>query len=236
MALSQFDIVVTTPQYGLPDVDNVIHLPLPFGMPKQVADVDLADWKAEWRDLPRPWTIAVIGGAKFPIKLGPRELEEFGAALNRFAGKHGGSVVLMDSPRTNTGAIETVAKQIKVPIWKLERGKHTNPYHAALALGDMFTVTSDSVSMVSEMLSTRKPVSIFCLPSATFRPRWHATSGPMKYLAQCGLLMPPRDVSGFMCDLIKHGTVGDVTNGVLAKNQVREGEMESRALQRIRQL
>ena len=236
MALSRFDVVVTTPQYGLPEVENVMVLPLPFAAHKQVAAGDLASWKATWHHLPRPWTVAVIGGAKFPIKLGARELAEFGTALDSFARQRGGSVILLDSPRSGAGALATVAAQIAVPNWTFERGKHENPYHAALALGDVFAVTSDSVSIVSEMLNTGKPVSVYRLPTFALRPRWSAKSGPMKYLALSGLLAPPRDVPGLMDSLIDRGLVGDFASGSLAEASKRDDGTERLVLQRIREL
>lgn len=209
MALKDFDLVVTTPQYGLPAAANVIEVALPFVWPRVVAAADIAAFTEEWSKLPRPWILGVIGGAKFPLRLNDSDLAGFGAALNTRSQQTGGSVILLDSPRSPEGAVDKAAHHITAAKWLYRRGQSVNPYQAALSLCDELVVTSDSVSMVSEMLLTGKPTSIFRLPVSKFLPRWSARSGIGAALARSGLLHPPRDVNGFMMRLIDTGVLGD---------------------------
>ncbi len=211
MALTSFDLVVTTPQYGLPHASNVMEIPLPFSRPKSVAAADLEAFIHEWSGLPRPWFLGVIGGAKFPLRLIDADVANFGEALNRRAEEVVGSVILLDSPRSPAGAINKAAQAMTVPHWIYRQGQSVNPYQAALSLCDELVVTSDSVSMVSEMLLSGKPTSIYRLPVSKFHPRWQANEGPAAALAKAGLLHPPRDVNGFMERLIAAGFLHDVS-------------------------
>jgi uncharacterized protein len=211
MALSSFDLVVTTPQYGLPACANVIEIPLPFASAKSVDADSINAFRALWGPLPKPHVLAVIGGGKFPLRLTASGLNDYGKTLNNVA--KGGSVIILDSPRTPPGSIDSVRQALTVPTWLHRRGDGPNPYQAALALCDQLVVTSDSVMMVAEMLSTGKPTWVFRLAVSPFLPRWSAKSGIAAKLAERGILQPPRDVDGFLQNLLDHGFVGDlVTN------------------------
>jgi uncharacterized protein len=213
MALRYFDLVVTTPQYGLPAAPNVMELALPFAHPRSVAAADVAAFSNEWSNLPRPWILGVIGGHKFPLRLNDHDIAHFGQALAGRAQKIDGSVILLDSPRSPEGALDKAAQNITTPKWLYRRGQSVNPYQTALQLCDELVVTSDSVSMVSEMLHTGKPTSIYRLPVAKFLPRWSAKSGLGALLARAGVLHPPRDVDGFMTGLVDAGFLGETTKG-----------------------
>ena len=209
MALGHFDLVVTTPQYGMPPCTNVMQVPLPFAKPKAVSDIDLLPFQTLWAQLPRPWIVGVLGGHKFPQRLTSVEMAGFGLALDQMAKQRGGSVILLDSPRSPVGAIDITAKAITTPCWRYQRGSGSNPYQPALKLGDAFVVTADSVSMVTEMLLTGKPTTVFRLPVSALVPRWSAQSGIGAMLARAGVLHPPRDVDGLMSRLQADGYFSD---------------------------
>ncbi len=213
MALQGFDFIVTTPQYGLPPAENVVEMPLPFASPKSVSKSDGANFNAAWALLPHPWILGVIGGGKFPVRLNREDLVGFGKALQLRATRTGGSVILLDSPRSPSDAIDVVAAEIFALKWISHRGENANPYHPALALCDELVVTSDSVSMVTEMLQTGKPTSLYRLPVSRLLPRWSAKSGLGAALARAGILHPPRDVDGLMAPLIDAGHLGDISQG-----------------------
>ncbi len=213
MALSHFDCVVTTPQYGLPGADNVVTLSMPFASPKVVAEDQLQMFEEMWRDLPKPWFLAVVGGNKFPLKLDSAALLQFGEALQQRVQSTGGSIILLDSPRSPHGSLHVVSQQLRVPHWQFRRGESSNPYHAALKLCDELVVTGDSVSMVAEMVATGKPAWIFRLAVSPIAFRWSAQHGPSRILASLGILNPPRHVDGFMQNLIDQKLVGDLVSG-----------------------
>jgi uncharacterized protein len=211
MDLNAFDLVVTTPQYGLPVGGPVIEIALPFAIPQSVAADELQHFAALWHDLPRPWILGVLGGGKFPVRLNNSDLAKFGQLLSAKAKSLGGSVILLDSPRSPAGALQTVVENTSVPLWQGVRGEGPNPYQAALKLCDHLAVTSDSVSMVSEMLHTEKPVWIFKLAQSALAFSWRAEEGLLADLARRGILHPPRNVDKFIRMLMEKNQVGDLS-------------------------
>jgi hypothetical protein len=61
--------------------------------------------------------------------------------------------------------------------------------------------------MISELISTGKPVDVFELPDRILKLKWHAKSGIQAWLSRSGILQPPRDVSGMVRKLIQNGYV-----------------------------
>lgn len=233
MALERFDLVLTTAQYGLPQDDNVVMLDFPFAVAKQVPDATLARFRAVWSHLPRPWIVGVIGAAKFPLAFGAAEIDGFARAVDGLAKRHKGSVILMDSPRSVPGAIAAVAQRISAPHWHWTRGEGDNPYQAALRLADRLAVTSDSVSMVAEMVQTGTPTAVYHLPVSPLVPSWRAGSGLAGYLARSGLLSPPRSVSAYLDRLTAKGWISDLNSGLEPVRAFAPDGQHEAAVQRI---
>jgi uncharacterized protein len=210
LPLREFDVVITTPQYGLPAAAQVIELAVPFTAMQPAANQDIKLFQQQWGKLPRPWVLGVVGGAKFPLRLGEAELREFGAALSRHAKTLGGSVILLDSPRSPKHATQVIARCLEAPYWQHQHGLGSNPYRVALQLCDELAVTSDSVSMVTDMLLTTKKVFVFRLPVSAFAVSWRAGHGVPRWLAESGIFAPPRNVDRFMQQLVDQGYAGDL--------------------------
>ena len=207
--LAAFDLVITTPQYGLPRADNVVEMPLPFATPKKVDARERDFWRAEWAGLPKPLIGVAIGNSKYPLRMGGRETRLLGRQLNELAERIKGSLLLIASPRTAPDVVSQVEAELSVPhIAYANFNGNKNPYQAALANCDRYVVTSDSVSMISELINTGKPVDVFELPSAKFRVGWSAKSGIAAWLSRNGILQPPRDAAGLARVLIEEGYVG----------------------------
>ena len=236
MALSAFDLVITTPQYGLPQGANVLQLPVPFAMAKAQDPASLAPFRVLWAHLPRPWILAAIGGAKFPQHLGKAERSAYGAALNRRAQAVKGSVILFGSPRSDAGAVAEVAAELSVPHWSHSDALPSNGYQSALGLCDECAVTSDSVSMLTEMMATGKPTHVFTLPVSPLALRWSADSGVFSALAKRGILHPPRDVDRFARTMIAQGAVGDLRAERSPRTSLAVEQMQRDAVARIRTL
>jgi uncharacterized protein len=201
-ALAHFDLVISTPQYGLPQAPNVVELPLPFASPQPVSQQEISYWMEEWKDLPRPWIMVSIGAGKFPLGLGASEIRDFGAKLSRL----GGSLIAVASPRTKHDVLDVLAKHVENCSAKFYSWGHSaNPYRAALVLADRIVVTSDSMSMVSEAIISGKPVSIFRLPASRLVPSWSAKRGLAAWLSRLGLLQAPRNMTAAINSLIAQG-------------------------------
>ena len=206
--LAAFDLVITTPQYGLPQADNVIEMSLPFATARSVEPGEKDFWRKEWAGLRKPWIAVAIGNAKFPLRLGRREIQLLGRQLNQLAGQTRGSLLLIASPRTASGVIAQIAGELSVPFiayGKVDGGK--NPYQPALKICDRFVVTSDSISMISELMNTGKTVDVFELPHSGVKLKWRAEEGLGAWLSRNGILQPPRDVSGLVRGLVEKGYI-----------------------------
>jgi uncharacterized protein len=202
--LDAFDLIVTTPQYGLPSRSNILEIDLPFSRPRHIAKPDLAHWQEEWKDLPRPLIAVVIGGAKFPVVMGRAELQALAQSADDLAKRKGGSLVVMTSPRSNARLATQIVELIRSPHVFYQWGPgHANPYQAALALADEFIVTGESASMISEAIHTGKPVNLFDLPQSPFFVSWSAKKGWGAKAAERGWLQPPRNIRKISRQLLR---------------------------------
>jgi uncharacterized protein len=201
-ALAHFDLVISTPQYGLPPGPNVVELALPFASPQPVSQQEVSYWAGEWKDLPRPWIMVSIGAGKFPMRLGAPEIRDLGAKLSRL----GASLIVVASPRSKPEVLAVLARHLEscsARFYPWSSG--ANPYQAALVLADRIVVTSDSMSMVSEAINSGKPVGIFRLPVSWLVPSWSAKRGFAAWLSRQGLLQAPRNMSAVIDSLIAQG-------------------------------
>ncbi len=77
-----FDLVISTPQYGVKPRANVLSLPVPIHPPIAVSSEDLTHWEGEFSALPRPWTGVILGGAPWPFKFDAAALNTLAAKIN----------------------------------------------------------------------------------------------------------------------------------------------------------
>jgi mitochondrial fission protein ELM1 len=162
--LDRFDLIVTTPQYQLPSLDNILHNQLPLHR------IDAAElrrqgerWRPRLSHLAGPFTTLMVGGSSGPLVFGPDSARRLGREISDFVMRRGGSLLVSTSARTGPEASAALRKAISVPVWFHEwsRQGSENPYLAWLALADQLVVTSDSMSMLTEACATGKDVYIF---------------------------------------------------------------------------
>ncbi|WP_374652969.1 mitochondrial fission ELM1 family protein [Dongia sp.] len=168
--LSLFDLVITTPQYNLPEAENVTEVTLPFvSIDAEALGQAAAAWHDQFAGVPRPWTAVLVGGPTPQLAFGPAEADRLLAELGAFRAKAGGSLLITTSPRTP----DEVTAALRVGMERTAPGHHifvpfarneANPYSAMLALADNFVVSVDSASMVAEAATRQKPVYLFHLP------------------------------------------------------------------------
>lgn len=169
--LRLFDLVITTPQYGLPDRPNVVRNTLSLNRvdPDRLAQAG-ASWRERLSHLPKPHVALLVGGNSRPYMLDVETARRLGREASAFAERRGGSLLVSTSRRTPPEAAEALFAAIGVPVhgYRWQDGGE-NPYPGYLALADFLVVTGDSASMLSEALATGKPVQLFDLPE---RPDW----------------------------------------------------------------
>ena len=161
---AQFDLVITTPQYRVPERDNVLRNALPlhgFGPERLRAAATL--WAPRLAHLPRPYITVNIGGTSGPYAFGPRAADRLVRDAVALARARGASLLVSSSARTPIAAIDAFAAQRAVPmeLYRWRPDDPDNPYPGFLALADEVIVTADSISMLSEAHGTGKPVHMF---------------------------------------------------------------------------
>jgi|AMFO01.1.fsa_nt_gi Predicted nucleoside-diphosphate-sugar epimerase len=164
--IERFDLVITTPQYRLPQRPNVLHNSTTLHrVTNKRLVVEGRKWRIHLAHLPRPYIAVMIGGDSGPYVMDGNAARRLAEQANRLAEQLGGSLLVTTSARTPAGVLEAFAGVLTVPAhlfgWSEECGE--NPYYGYLALADQIVVTSDTVSMLTEACATRKPVHIFDL-------------------------------------------------------------------------
>jgi mitochondrial fission protein ELM1 len=164
--LDQFDLVITTPQYRIPQRSNVLHnqLTLHGVTPERLAEAR-GDWAERFEYLPLPRVTVLVGGDSGPFTLGPRAAARLAGETSRLALQLGGSLLVTTSSRTAPAAVEALQASLQAPhflhCWR--PGEDANPYLGMLAWADRLVVTGDSIAMLSEACATGKPVAMFDL-------------------------------------------------------------------------
>jgi len=161
--LDSWDLVVTTPQYFLPQRANILHNTLPLHRVErhelEAAGRQLLPQLAE---LPRPWIAVLAGGDSGPFVMTRVKAARLGALAQALATASGGSLLVTDSARTPAAAGDALQSQLQGPhlCYRWHSGGD-NPYRGLLALADAFVVTGESMSMLGEAAGTGRPLYIF---------------------------------------------------------------------------
>ena len=162
--LERFDLIVTTPQYRLPERSNVLRNQPPL---HTVTEDRLADaatlWAPRLAHLPRPWVAVLVGGSSGPYTFSAEAGARLGRQANELAAAAGGSLLVTTSARTLPEATAALVAAIDRPshIFRWRKDAEDNPYLGYLALADSIIVTGESISMLTEACVTQKPVYIF---------------------------------------------------------------------------
>ncbi len=159
-----FDLVITTPQYRLPDLPNVLQneTPLHRVTPERVAAA-AAQWSERVAELPRPYVAILAGGNSGPYPFDRSSGERLARQASALAAEQGGSLLVTTSARTPASTTEGLFAGVTRPAlrfrWTPECTE--NPYFAFLGLADALVVTADSISMMTEACATGRPVYLF---------------------------------------------------------------------------
>jgi hypothetical protein len=164
--LKPYDLVITTPQYGLPPAPNVRELPLPL---VKADDPDVAKsvacWRPSFERLPKPWIAVLLGGPTQHMAFDEAVACDLASDLGVFARSVGGSLLITTSPRSPSGLKAIFDGALTAPhfVFEFQQGAD-NPYLALLALSDAAIVTSDSASMIADAAAFERPLLIYELP------------------------------------------------------------------------
>ena len=161
---SKFDLVITTPQYGLPQADNILHNDLPaHGVTPQKIAVEVEHWRSRLAHLPEPRIALLAGGRSGPYTFNAERAARLGLEASELARSRGGSLLVTTSARTGAEATASLASAITVPhhFHRWEKTRGDNPFLAILGLSERIIVTADSISMLAEACASGKPVELY---------------------------------------------------------------------------
>jgi mitochondrial fission protein ELM1 len=199
--LNNFDLVVA------PDHDRLLghNVMLTMGAlhrvtPKRL-DAEQRKLGAAISHLPKPRVAVLVGGNNKSYRLDLSVARQLADGLAQMCDAGAGLAITM-SRRTGSGVADIVRDKLRGKQAVIWDGTGDNPYFAYLALADAIVVTSDSVSMASEAVSTGKPVYVFDLPggSAKFEA-FHAAlrrermTRPFSGKVERWSYEPPRDTA-----------------------------------------
>ena len=165
-SLESFDLLVTTPQYRVPDRPNVVNNMMTLhGITAASLEKARDQWSPQFAELPRPLVAVIAGGDSGPFTLGPKAGARLASDASAIARQLGGALLVTTSARTASKAASAMQAGIDVPAFfhNWQPNDTGNPYMGILACADRFIVTGDSIAMLSEACATGKPVQIFDL-------------------------------------------------------------------------
>jgi mitochondrial fission protein ELM1 len=199
-----FDLVVSTPEYPVPDAPNVIRIPFAL-TPHRERAVEKSD-RELLNAFPRPRRLLLIGGPTLYWQLSIDRVTAAVRQLLSAAASGGGSILAVGSPRTPAevlGAIRQALESSSVPFM-FEPGDGPPAYPALIEAADEIFVTADSVAMVADAVTTRKPVGIVPIDRSGLG---RAVMFVMDRLRP-GKRLSPRDLRFFWAALRKEGFGG----------------------------
>ena len=163
-----FDLLVVPAFYKTADGPRVCRIGLPL---IGVDEARIAAARSAFADslgqMNKPLHVLLLGGDMGKGKLDPRFA---GDIVTRMRQSHAatGSIFVSTSRRTPPAVADAIAPQL-TPSDRLFRwSAHAaeNPYLGLLAHGDSFTITADSLSMLTEVARLGKPLAIAEAPGA----------------------------------------------------------------------
>jgi mitochondrial fission protein ELM1 len=157
-----FDLVVCL-DHDAASGPNVLSLPTAIhDLTAAKLDAAAEDWRERLREPGRPLVGVMLGGAAHQRALSLTQIGELFAGLDELARTTGARLAITPSRRTSAKVRALAASWFHnrpdVFLWNMEG---ENPYRGILALSDRLVITCDSVSMISEALTTNTPVEVF---------------------------------------------------------------------------
>ena len=211
-ALTAFDLVLTTPQYRLPQHPRVLHLPLPFHDPRQsvrepgaIPD-DLAS-------LRRPWVGVLLGGDSGSYRWNEKAARRLAEELDGLARRCRASLAISTSPRTPAVLLDTIEAGMSSPnhVYRWRADDRANPLSAILSEASAFVVTADSASMLAEACATGRPVASQAPPlrlrARLLRRQWLPGRNWRERATAAGWWIPARDMHRIHTGLAGQGRI-----------------------------
>ncbi len=212
----QFDLIVVPPQHFMPAGANVHQLELPLmRVSKEKIAREAGKWKEKLSKLERPLVGVFVGGVtkvySYDEKVG-RDLMD--KVYKSIGGR--GTIYITTSRRTPKNMVKVLDEfkpdNALLYRWGIDESKD-NPYQALLAHADGCVVTSDSISMMVEVMRLRKPLAVFNLPMTLTWPdkirlklgKYISRKLVSAWIYNVGIYFGGRDMESFYSKIINKG-------------------------------
>ncbi|MFM8701929.1 MAG: mitochondrial fission ELM1 family protein [Hyphomicrobiales bacterium] len=159
--LAAFDLIVAMPHDDISGPNVIVSDMAMHRVSPAMIEEGRRNWKETFDHLPKPLTAVILGGPNKHHNFTLDIADDLISYLVRLNQTTGCGLVITPSRRTPELVKARLAEAFSGTSWCWtwdESGD--NPYFGMMALADSFVVTADSVSMISEAVSTRKPVSV----------------------------------------------------------------------------
>ncbi len=164
--LQHFDLVIVSGEVQIPGYPNVLKIGLPLMRPEPDALARATErWRPQLAPLPRPLVAFLVGGPTHPFVFDAAAVDRLASEVRRVA-ECGGTPYLSTSRRTPPSVVHALRRALPdgARLFEWSAGAEDNPYLGLLGLADAFVVTSDSLSMIVEVVRGGRPLSVFPLP------------------------------------------------------------------------
>lgn len=157
-----FDLLIAPAYYDLAESKKLLRIGLPLIAADESRLAAARDsFAATIGALPKPLHVLLLGG-----DMGAQGMDEHFAAetVQRMRKAHAetGTLYVSTSRRTPQAAVEAVAGELRGDdvLYRWTAGDAANPYYGLLAHGSDFTITADSLSMLTEVARLAKPIAV----------------------------------------------------------------------------
>ncbi len=192
-----FDLIVAPRFYRLRDSEKVLRIGLPLIVadPAKIAAAR-ETFAASFAPLARPLHVLLLGGDMGRRALDPAFALSVLAQMRRGHATQG-SIYVSTSRRTPATVADAIATHLGPGdrLYRWQADDPANPYFGLLAHGDSFTITADSLSMLTEVARLGRPLYVAEPPARSAMID--------KLISKLGLA-PPRDL-GLAINLLVEG-------------------------------
>jgi mitochondrial fission protein ELM1 len=203
----KFDLVIATPEYPIREHPNLIRISIALSRGARRAE----HHEDFWQSYPAPRRLLILGGPTLYWRLSPQTV---GRALDDLLAKakaHGGSVVVIGSPRTPRRLLLKAHERVRaapVPATMVPLGGNPS-FTELLEWADTISVSAASDATVSEAISTGKPVEL--VPVRSTAAGWFVMA--LMDRIRPTERTPPRDLRAFWRALKERDLIGSAGTG-----------------------
>ena len=169
ISLNNFDLVIT-PKHDNVSGYNVINTDIALNhIDAGIVNEEKLKFSSYFKNIEKPICTVLVGGESRNHKFGAKEAIELSCKIKNLKKKINVKFIILFSRRTDESVKEILKQEFHKDedIWQ----KSENPYLSLMGYSKYIICTSDSVSMISESISSKKSVFIYKLPSKKVKNR-----------------------------------------------------------------